>query len=454
LCSGTRTLPYDDYGETNECFWYLEGTRLTIFGDGAMENYTQKAPAPWGTSVTELVIEEGVTYVGSYAFSGCAGLTTVTLPDSVKNTAIYSFYNCTNLKTVVISDSIVKISRYSFYNCIGITNVWYEGSESDRNAIEISSYNARLTDATWHYDCCMENPGTWTHVYEDASDVLCDECGYAKIQVASKINLTVDERIYLNLWLDAEDVDAYKALTGKDFTYDATMGERSLGAGSVTGTPVETEYGTYYIVRLDAVSANLFGEQISIDCPTGVINAVGDEDLTVLNLAKEGTEAYEEQDIKDLFTALYNYGASATSQALLPMPETFVEDQEDNIRVTAKDNGTASFQNVYLLMGDSIGIRLKGKLLGDQNALSVKVNGTENNACKLNVGADGTLTIDLYVSADYFNSNLTIEVYGEGEVIASFDCTVKGYSEQIADQDAKTLALAQFVQACVNYKAA
>ncbi|MBR7164706.1 MAG: hypothetical protein IKD18_00360, partial [Clostridia bacterium] len=49
-------------------------------------------------------------------------------------------------------------------------------------------------------------------------------------------------------------------------------------------------------------------------------------------------------------------------------------------------------------------------------------------------------------------TDLTIKVYSGEDVIASFIGSVKGYSEQIADQDAKTLALAQFVQACVNYK--
>jgi len=219
---------------------------------------------------------------------------------------------------------------------------------------------------------------------------------------------------------------------------------------------VKTEYGTYYIIRLDAVSANLFGEQILVDCPTGVINAVGDEALTVLSLAKGGIAQYQDQKVKDLFTALYNYGASVMGEAPLDMPESFVKDQKNNIQVTAKTNETASFQNVYLLMGDSIGIRLKGTLLGDENALSLKVFGGtteyQNPAYKLNVEEDDTLTVDLYVSADHFNTDLTIEVYSGEDVIASFIGSVKGYSEQIANQDAKTLALAQFVQACVNYK--
>ena len=54
---------------------------LTISGTGAMANYAWNSPAPWvsyANVITSVVIEEGVTSIGDWAFTGCTGLTEVT----------------------------------------------------------------------------------------------------------------------------------------------------------------------------------------------------------------------------------------------------------------------------------------------------------------------------------------------------------------------------------------
>ena len=48
----------------------------------------------------DLVIPDGVTSIGSYAFEGCTGLTSITIPNSVTSIGSNVFYNCTGLKTV------------------------------------------------------------------------------------------------------------------------------------------------------------------------------------------------------------------------------------------------------------------------------------------------------------------------------------------------------------------
>lgn len=50
-----------------------------------------------GELVTKLIIPEGVTDIGDYAFSGCDFLTSVTIPDSVASIGIAAFGNCSNL---------------------------------------------------------------------------------------------------------------------------------------------------------------------------------------------------------------------------------------------------------------------------------------------------------------------------------------------------------------------
>ena len=54
--------------------------------------------------VTDLVIPDGVTSIGDYAFAYCIPLTSVTIPDSVTSMGSSAFYNCTSLEAVYITD--------------------------------------------------------------------------------------------------------------------------------------------------------------------------------------------------------------------------------------------------------------------------------------------------------------------------------------------------------------
>lgn len=57
-----------------------------------------------GNPVTDLVIPDGVTSIGGYAFSGYKNLAGITIPDTVTEIGQSAFYGCENLKTVRITD--------------------------------------------------------------------------------------------------------------------------------------------------------------------------------------------------------------------------------------------------------------------------------------------------------------------------------------------------------------
>lgn len=158
-------------GTTGDCTWTLDGTILTISGKGDMDLGSPDFVAPWGKSITKVVIEDGVTCIGYCAFEGCKKLTSITIPDSItyiggnaftntayyndtsnwtnnvlyignhlieakrsisgsytikegtKTIALYAFLRCSSLTSVSIPDSVTSICGGAFDECYSLTSV-------------------------------------------------------------------------------------------------------------------------------------------------------------------------------------------------------------------------------------------------------------------------------------------------------------------------------------------
>ena len=112
---------------------YYEGDTITITGDGAMKNYdrayrgandgsgvSRKVWAPWidrstGAPFREfkhVVIEPGVTTIGTYAFSGMYDMESVVIPEGVTSIGSNAFINCKALKQVDLPASFATIGEY------------------------------------------------------------------------------------------------------------------------------------------------------------------------------------------------------------------------------------------------------------------------------------------------------------------------------------------------------
>ena len=118
-------------GTTGDCTWTLDdnGT-LTISGNGAMGDYDYDydyycSEAPWGYDyyIKSVVIENGVTSIGRYAFCDCTGLTSIEIPDSVTSIGDSAFSDCTGLTSIEIPDSVTSIGNWAFDDCENLTSV-------------------------------------------------------------------------------------------------------------------------------------------------------------------------------------------------------------------------------------------------------------------------------------------------------------------------------------------
>lgn len=108
-------------GRVGSCEWTLNGTVLTISGSGPLD--VSSATAPWGQSITEVRINEGVTSISTGAFSDCRSLYKVTLPGSLRIIGHNAFSNCTALNTITLKKGLTTIESYAFLNCSSLLDI-------------------------------------------------------------------------------------------------------------------------------------------------------------------------------------------------------------------------------------------------------------------------------------------------------------------------------------------
>lgn len=101
------------------CTLKLEGTTLTVSKNtsGQMADYTYYYERGWNndaSSVTSLVIEEGVTYLGKNAFGLFTKITEVTIPSTVTSIGQYAIQQCYDLKTVTVKAASCTLGFRAF----------------------------------------------------------------------------------------------------------------------------------------------------------------------------------------------------------------------------------------------------------------------------------------------------------------------------------------------------
>ena len=197
---------YDDY-------------TLRIFGNGAMYNYNiffsndgvdlySNVPwVSWAPKIKSVVIEDGVTRIGSGAFMKCSSLTDVNIPNSVKSIGRNAFSECSSLKKMNIPNSVTSIGESAFSFCTSLVELNMqdgiltiaEAAFSNCSSLKQIDIPNTVTDiGGYAFNGCSSLteiiiPDAVTSIGE-AAFANCDNLEYAKI---GKGVTTINESIFL-----------------------------------------------------------------------------------------------------------------------------------------------------------------------------------------------------------------------------------------------------------------
>lgn len=114
-------LEYIEVDPLNPMYMSVDG--LLYSKDGGVLLYY-----PQGRKESSLLIPQGPSKIGDYAFAHCDKLAYLTIPSSVTEIGWYAFLGCTNLTNVNMSFGVERVGRGAFAACVALTNICIPGS--------------------------------------------------------------------------------------------------------------------------------------------------------------------------------------------------------------------------------------------------------------------------------------------------------------------------------------
>ena len=453
------TISYTDVVDSGSCStnltWVLTNdSTLIISGNGAMGNFTS-ASSPWKdhlTAIKKVVVEEGVTSLGNYAFRGCSSLVEATLAESVTTLGTYLFSHCTSLEKVNIPEGVTTLGNYAFYNCnkmqeitlpASLTNI---GTYALSNCSSIEKITSNATTAPALASNALRNiPATAAlHLPTGAAKSYKAAAGWSlftNIISPCPISLTINDEAMGSATLSEETPNygssvtvqitpaenhKLKAITvnGTDVTVDVVDGIYTIkNIEDATEIYVELEKSDYCAITLDDVTAT-FGAMV--DLPIAMVNTYGITALQMDITLPEGVTPVTDDDgaiiatlNPERATASHTITASQMENDIVKM----VIFSSDNTPLNG-DNGTIATLKVRAMPTETTepGTITIDNILGvTPNARAIKIAGT---TATLNIQLLTFIPGDANMSGTVTVSDIVAtinQMFGKTQAAFSFD---------------------------------
>lgn len=263
--------------------------KLIISGSGAMANY-EEGQAPWAShagKIKTIIMSEGMTSIGNYAFAGCqnAALTSIVIPNGVLTIGKNAFYNCRNVKSFTIASTVQIIGESAFASCAALETLTLPSSltQLGKGAFSYGKFSSILCAALVPPTCGTNVDPFYSvsrsiEVFVPASSVEAYKAANVWSEFGDNIKATGKKRI---TWLDEDGTEIKVDMVeeGQTPAFEGKNPEKVADEDYVYEfagwlpkiKPVESDY--HYVAHFDRTPKKFFnatvgGENCSLEVTT------------------------------------------------------------------------------------------------------------------------------------------------------------------------------------------
>lgn len=196
--------------------WTFEDGVLTLSGEGPIPDIPVGIAiyVPWheySDEATSVVIEEGITGIGSAAFQFFSKVVNVTLPDGVEYIGRRAFEGCSKLESINLPEGIVSIGETAFGYCVALESVHLPSTIEEIDSYAFYGGFDHLVKTTiadregYEFLCWYDDDGNtyattgegwnvtiypmWIHSYTGFEDVFEDDWYYYYVKYCYEVGL-------------------------------------------------------------------------------------------------------------------------------------------------------------------------------------------------------------------------------------------------------------------------
>lgn len=152
--------------------WSRETGELKVVGEGNLPSYNSTS-MPWCELLPytiSIIVDKGITSIGSYSFYKAENVTNISLPYGITTIGNYAFSHCSSVEELVVPNSVTSIGNNSFSNLTSLKKVSVPASTTYRSYAFSNSKSVEEIIITPGVDGIIPN-----------SNITTEESGWSEI---------------------------------------------------------------------------------------------------------------------------------------------------------------------------------------------------------------------------------------------------------------------------------